>query len=134
MRLSTIHYPLFTKVALLFILSTIHYTLFTMLFAPPAYPDIKLKVAVVNPSETESQTTPVRYDLPKGMTPEMITDAGTMELKYDFDKNNYYFYQVVKLKPSEKVVLEAKLRDMWLVPDKDINFLKGGNELGLSCM
>ncbi len=89
-----------------------------------AVADIRLKVAVVNPSDTESQTTPVRYDLPKGMTPEMITDAGTMELKYDFDKNNYYFYQIVKLKPSEKVVLEAKLRDMWLIPEKEINFLK----------
>ena len=89
-----------------------------------SYADIKLKVAVVNPSDTESQTTPVRYDLPKGMTPDMITDAGTMELKYDFDKNNYYFYQVVQLKPSEKLILEAKLRDMWLIPEKEISFLK----------
>jgi hypothetical protein len=103
----------------------VSFALFVLFIIPTlATADIKLKVAVVNPSDTESQTTPVRYDLPKGMTPEMLTDVGTMELKYDFDKNNYYLYQVVKLKPSEKIVLEAKLRDMWLIPEKDITFLK----------
>ncbi len=98
--------------------------LLTSVFCPLTYADIKLKVAVVNPSETEEQTTPVRYDLPKGMAPDVITDVGTMELKYDFDKGNYYLYQIVKLKPSEKVVLEIKLRDMWSIPQKDISFLK----------
>ncbi|MDD5428349.1 MAG: hypothetical protein PHI58_03815 [Candidatus Omnitrophica bacterium] len=95
-----------------------------LLVSTALYADIKLKIAVVNPSEIESQTTPVRYDLPKGMTPDIITDAGNMELKYDFDKNNYYLYQVVKLKPSEKLVLEIKLKDMWIIPAKYINFLK----------
>ena len=89
-----------------------------------AYSDVKLKVAVVNPSDVESQTTPVRYDLPKGMAPEDITDIGQMELKYDFDKGNYYLSQIVRLKPSEKVVMEIKLRDIWMIPRKDIDFLK----------
>ncbi len=94
------------------------------LLALPAYCDIKLKVAVVNPSETEEQTTPVRYDLPKGITPEDITDIGTMDLNYDFAKAGYYLYKVVKLKPSERVVLEIHLRDVWLVPQKELDFLK----------
>lgn len=86
--------------------------------------DVKLKVAVVNPSDKEGQDAPVRYDLPKGIAPEDITDIGSMELKYDFDKGNYYLYSIVHLKPSEKQVLEIKMRDIWTTPQKDINFLK----------
>jgi hypothetical protein len=85
--------------------------------------DIKLKVAVVNPSQTEVQTTPVRYDLPKGLTPSDITDIGPMELKYDFEKGNYYLSRVVKLKPAEKLIMEIKLKDIWMVPQKEIDFL-----------
>ena len=97
---------------------------FCILIATCAYADIKLKIAVVNPSDTESQTAPVQYDLPKGLTPNEIVDIGSMELKYDFDKGNYYLYEVVKLKPAEKIVLEVKLRDIWLVPKKELDFLK----------
>jgi len=88
------------------------------------FADIKLKIAAVNPSQTETQTTPVRYDLPKGMEPDTITDIGGMELKYDFDKGSYYLYKVVKLKPSEKMLLEVRLRDIWTVPREETAFLK----------
>ena len=107
------------------ITATILTTAFLLfIFCGLAYADIKLKIAVVNPSDTESQTAPVRYDLPKGLTPNEITDIGNMELKYDFDKGNYYLYQVVKLKPAEKQVLEIRLRDIWLTPKKELDFLK----------
>jgi len=86
--------------------------------------DIKLKVAVVNPSKTEEQTTPVRFDLPKGMGPEDIIDARDMELGYDFDKGIYYVYKMVTLKPSERKVLEVDLVDIWAIPEKEIDFLK----------
>lgn len=100
-------------------------TLSVLLFIPPTiYADIKLKVAVVNPSTTESQTTPIRYDLPKGLLPTDITDIGQMELKYDFEKGNYYLSKVVKLKPAEKLVLEIRIRDVWMIPQKEIDFLK----------
>ncbi|MFA5143643.1 MAG: hypothetical protein WC522_05720 [Candidatus Omnitrophota bacterium] len=112
---------LFKRIALLvFLLSTIYYPLFTS----SIFADVKLKIAVVNPSQTESQTTPVRYDLPKGLSPDQITDIGEMELKYDFDKGSYYLYKIIKLKPSQKVIMEVRLRDIWVIPPKDLNFLK----------
>ena len=86
--------------------------------------DIKLKVAVVNPSSTEEQTTPVKFDLPKGMGPDDIIDTEDMELGYDFDKDTYYVYKMVTLAPSEKKVLEVRLKDAWAIPDKEISFLK----------
>jgi len=94
-----------------------------ILLLSPAAADIKLKVAVVNPSATEEQTTPVRFNLPKGMGPEDVVDAQDMELGYDFDKNVYYVYKMVTLKPSEKKVLEVALKDIWAIPETEINFL-----------
>ena len=95
-----------------------------LIISTTSHADVKLKIAVVNPSPSETQTTPVRYDLPKGITPDQITDIGQMELKYDFGKNTYYLYKLMKLKPSEKAVLAIKLRDIWVIPQKDIDFLK----------
>jgi len=94
------------------------------LFPASARADIQLKVAVVNPSTTEEQTTPVRFNLPKGMGPEDVLDAQDMEVGYDFEKGSYYVYKMVTLKPSEKKVLEVSLRDIWAIPEEEINFLK----------
>ena len=98
--------------------------LLIFLASSSGYADIKLKVAVVNPSDTSKQTTPVRYDLPKGITAEDVIDIGNMELKYDFDSDNYYVYQKLTLKPAEKRILEVRLKDIWIIPLEEINFYK----------
>jgi len=85
---------------------------------------VKLKVAVVNPSTTTSQTTPVKFDLPKGMTPEHIIDIGDMELKYDFAKGTYYVSKTVTLEPAQKLVLEVRLADIWSIPNEELAFLE----------
>lgn len=90
----------------------------------PAHAVIKLKLAVVNPSDTEEQTAPVRFDLPKGVDPKTILDMSEMELMYDFDKDTYYVFQMVTLKPGEKRVVEIRLQDIWAIPDKEIAYLK----------
>ena len=92
--------------------------------ASAALASIKLKVAVVNPSGTKEQTTPVKFNLPKGVGPEDIIDIGEMELKYNFEKRTYYVCQTVTLAPAEKKILEVSLRDIWMVHEKEINFLK----------
>ncbi len=89
-----------------------------------AHADMKLKVAVVNPSATQEQTAPVRYDLPKGIGPAEIVDIGDMELKYDSGTKKYYVFQSVLLKPSEKKVLEISIKDIWQIPEKDMSDLR----------
>ena len=42
------------------------------LFAGSASAEVKLKIAVVNPSSTEKQVSPIRYDLPKGIGPDQV--------------------------------------------------------------
>ncbi len=85
---------------------------------------VKLKIAVVNPSSTEKQLSPVRYDLPKGIGPDQILDIGDLALKYDFDKGVYYLEGSLELAPSERKVLEVLLRDVWAIPKKDLVSLK----------
>ena len=86
--------------------------------------DIKLKMIVVNPSDTEARTVPAKSYLPKGVTPEDITDRGNFEVSYDFEKSLYYIYQEVKINPKEAVTLEVAMRDIWIIPDRDIKALK----------
>ena len=92
--------------------------------AGTAEAEVKLKVAVVNPSQTISQTTPVRFDLPKGIGPGDIIDIGGFELGYDFDAETYYVYQKLTLQPGEKRILEVELKDIWLIPGEELKFLK----------
>ena len=108
------------QIALLtFLLLAFYSTLYTDF----AHADIRLKIAVVNPSAAKEQTMPVRFDLPRGIEPSDIIDIHGMELKYAFDKGVYYVYQVLTLRPSEKKILEVELRDIWLIPDKEIKRL-----------
>jgi hypothetical protein len=104
--------------------------LFLFFFAASAgYADVKLKIAVINPSSTDKQTSPIKYDLPKGIGPEQITDVGGLEMKYNFDKGNYYLAGNVTLEPSEKKIIEVSIRDVWGIPEKDLDNLKSHTAL-----
>lgn len=89
-----------------------------------AFAAVKLKIAVVNPSSTEEQLSPVRYDLPKGIGPGQIVDIGDLEMKYDFEKGTYYLAGSLELAPSERKVLEITLRDVWTIPKNDLIHFK----------
>ncbi|MCX5678707.1 MAG: hypothetical protein NTY76_06330 [Candidatus Omnitrophica bacterium] len=93
------------------------------------YADVKLKIAIVNPSPTDRQTSPIRYDLPKGIGPEQVIDIGKLEMKYDFDKGNYYLAGTVTLEASERKVLEIAIRDVWGIPEKDLDNLKSHTDM-----
>lgn len=93
-------------------------------FPSAAFAEVKLKIAVFNPSSTEKQLSPIRYDLPKGIGPDQIVDIGALEMKYDFDKGNYYLTGSLELSPSERKVLEVTIRDVWAIPQKDLVRLK----------
>jgi len=85
---------------------------------------VKLKMTVANPSASEIKTVPVKTYLPKGITPEDITDKGKFQIGYDFDKSLYYAYQEVKLNPNESLTLELSMQDIWNIPIDEINSLK----------
>ena len=100
-------------------------TLSAMRYPLYAAGTVKLKMIVANPSATEIKTVPVKTYLPKGINPEDISDKGKFEIGYDFDKSLYYAYQEVTLNPNESVTLELSMQDIWVIPQEEINSLKG---------
>lgn len=109
------------RLVALFTILLVTYGLVTCDFS---HADVKLKVVVVNPSTTEKKTAPIRYDLPKGIGPEQVVDIGNFDMKYDFNKGNYYLTGSVTLEPSEKKVLEIRLRDVWTIQEQYLANLK----------
>jgi len=86
---------------------------------------ITLSVVAVNPSAEKPQTVPIRIDLPQEVKPHDVLEQGELTLEYDDDRSLYYVYKdAVALAPKETRVFEVTLRDVWLVPDEQIDSLK----------
>ena len=85
---------------------------------------VKLKMIVINPSETEKKTISAKSYLPKGVSSEDIIERGDFQIGYDFDKSLYYVYQDVSLEPKETRTLEIVMQDLWVLSDEEINILR----------
>ena len=54
---------------------------FLFVFATSAYADIVLKLVVVNPSDAEAQTMPVKVYLPKETKPDDVIEKGDLQVE-----------------------------------------------------
>ena len=91
---------------------------------------VTLTVVAVNPSETKTQVVPVRIDLPQEVTPKDVLEAGELKLEYDEDRKVYYVSKDdVALNPKETRVFEVTLRDLWFVPQKEVDSLRDYTKL-----
>ena len=76
--------------------------------------NVKLDIVAQNPSETESQTVPVRYYLSEDVKVNDVIDPGGLDVGFDFEKSLYYVYKDnVLLQPGEKKTFEVTLRNKW---------------------
>ncbi len=100
--------------------------------APPKGPVIKtwfesgsviLKVLVVNPSRTETQTIPVKVDLPKEVSPTDIMDLGELKLDYDPEEGIYSVYDEVTLGPGQSITLLVEMEDIWVFKEGQLSSL-----------
>ena len=86
---------------------------------------IAISIVAVNPSEEKTQIVPVRIDLPQEVTPKDVLEQGELELQYDEERRLYYVYkETVELKPKETRVFEVTVRDLWFVPESQLESLK----------
>lgn len=85
---------------------------------------VKLKMTVTNPSDTETNTVPVKINLPLGITPEDVVNKGNFKIDYDIDQSRYFAYQDITLDPGQTLPLEIEMKDIWVVPSDEINSLK----------
>ncbi len=90
---------------------------------PLGYGQVNIKMAVVNSSENEARTVPVRYELPAGLKKEDILDSGPLKADYDIDKGVYYVYGNIELAPKESKTIQISLRDIWQISEEEIEDL-----------
>ena len=86
---------------------------------------VTLSVVAVNPSTEKTQVVPVRIDLPQEVTPKDILDPGEMVIEYDDEHGLYYVYKKdIALAPKETRVFQVTVKDVWFVPDDQLDSLK----------
>ena len=80
---------------------------------------------MVNPLAI-SNTAPLEYRLPSEIMPNLITDLGELEVRYDPEKKVHYLSAPnMAFAPHEKKSFAVELNDVWYIPDKQINDLRG---------
>lgn len=105
-------------------LKTVIMIVLVFAFCLPLYASMKLRVVAVNPSELESKTTQVKIYLPDEVTPGDIIDEGGLDVEYDQNKSIYYmFKKEVELNPRQTKVFEVVIKDIWLIPESDLDMM-----------
>lgn len=93
---------------------------------------ITLRVVAVNPSADTPKTVPVRIELPQEVTPADILDSGELSIEFDEQRSKYYAYKDgVTLAPKQTRVFEISVRDVWFVPEPQLQSLKAQTRLTL---
>ena len=92
--------------------------------ATQAEASIVLKVIAVNPSQDQEQKASVKAYLPKETKPDEIIDKGDLEVSYDTQQGSYYVFGEYNLKPGEVKEINIELKDIWSIPDSEIEALR----------
>lgn len=93
---------------------------------------VTMKVVAVNPSADKAKTVPVRIDLPQEIKPSDVLDQGEMEVEFDADRSTYYLYKAaVQLAPKQTRVFQVSVRDVWFIPEEELEGLKSHTHLML---
>lgn len=85
---------------------------------------IVLKVIAVNPSKEQSQKVPFKIYLPKEAKPEDLIDRADLEPSYDTQQGSYFLAGEYELKPGEVLDRNIEIRDIWVIEDTEIEFLR----------
>jgi len=91
---------------------------------------VRFRIIAVNPSKVKTQRVQIRSYLPQEVTSKDIMDLGGLDLEYDESKGIYYAYRgEVELAPSEVRAFEVEVRDVWLIPERQLNDLNNRTEV-----
>lgn len=91
-----------------------------------------LRVVAVNPSADTPKTVPVRIELPQEVTPADVLESGELSIEFDEEESKYYaFKEAVTLAPKQTRVFEISVRDVWFIPEPELQSLKAQTRLTL---
>jgi hypothetical protein len=86
---------------------------------------MEMSVVVVNPSDTKTQSVPIKMYLPQEVTPDAVLELDGLDLEFDSEKSMYYVYKDdVILKPSETRTFNVEIQDVWKVPQGRLDSLR----------
>ncbi len=114
----------------LFFLMTVPQSLAQAQAAPPELEPVSISVVVANPSKEKSHTIPVKIDLPHEINPEDILERGDLALHYDDQRSIYFLHnEAVELEPQETKVFEVVVKNVWIIPQAEIEELRDYGQL-----
>lgn len=90
---------------------------------------IKMRVVVVNPSETKAQTKSVKNYLPKEATRQAVLDPGGLEMDYDDKEGALFVYKEnIELAPGETKTFEVMMNDVWMIAEERLESFRSQTE------
>ncbi len=85
--------------------------------------EVNFVVTAENPSSEERKLT-VRKDLPRDIQAPDILEKGEFALIFDDKKGHFLIEREDTLGPNETKKYEISIRDIWYIPQREIDFLK----------
>lgn len=86
---------------------------------------VSMNVVVANPSKEKTHVIPVKIDLPSEVKPDDILEKGDLEVVYDDQRSIYFLFNgEVTLKPQETRVFNVLVRNVWFIPQQELDELK----------
>lgn len=86
--------------------------------------NVVLKMRAKNPSTKESMPVTLKTYLPNEIKLGDIIEKGDLDLLYDTEKGLYYVVGEYDLEPSGKVEREIEMKDIWIIPENEIESLR----------
>ena len=82
--------------------------------------DVKINILAANPSETDRMNAEIQHYLPPEIKPEDVIEKAGLELKFDQERSAYFLSGQVALEPNEAKTIGVVVRNVWVVPEEDI--------------
>jgi len=95
-----------------------------LVFSQHLEASVTIKIDVKNPSESKVQVVPVKQYLPIEAKPKNVINSNGMNVRYDSEQSRYFVYADIELQPGQSKTFKIEIEDIWLVPDKEINYLR----------
>jgi hypothetical protein len=86
---------------------------------------VYMRVVAVNPSKDEAQTVNIKEYLPQEVTTKDVVSTGGLDLEYDTERGLYYVYKEdLEIPAGKTLIFTVELKDIWYIPEDELNTLK----------
>jgi len=101
--------------------------------AASAFAELIINLVAVNPSD-EARTIDVTQYLPEELDLNDVLESGTLDIKFDVNKNALYAYGAVDFAPKESRTYQIHVNDVWKIDPAEIDGLKNQLEITLGML